>query len=105
MKPGFAHRGLSAYALIFQKPGDTFLARYRPGIEAKQVTQSVTAHPARTLWANFDRFPDTGNNVYRIPRLCHDHPPLPYPTDCTGSASAPPRGFTAGIEAPHENQA
>jgi hypothetical protein len=49
MKTGFAYRGLSADALIFQKLGNTLLARHRPSIEAKQITQSVTAHPARTL--------------------------------------------------------
>ncbi len=92
MKPGFAHRGLSADALIFQKPGNTLLARHRPGIEAKQITQGVTAHPARALWANFDRSPDAGNNVYRIPCLCHDYPSIALP-DRLHPAAQRHRGF------------
>src|ERR1035437_1426968 len=74
MKPGFAHRRLSTDVLVFQKLGNTILARARPGIEAKQFTQSATEHPPRTFLANFDGSPDAGNHIYRISRLCHDYP-------------------------------
>ena len=85
-------------ALVFQKLGNTVLALARPGIEAKQFTQSAAAHPPRTFWANFDRSPDAGNHIYRISRLCHDYPSAPYSTECTRQHVNASRISTSRIE-------